>query len=83
MGVCHSNLLRYLALLIVDRDHQRQRIGSTLLETRLNALPQEQRAHLETSKAGFSLYEKFGFKPVDNIKLDGWKLEFPIMVRNK
>lgn len=42
------------------------------------------RSHLETTKAGRGLYEKFGFEVVEVLKIPGWdQMDFPIMIRNK
>lgn len=61
-----------LAILMTLPEFQRQGIGSALLEFGLTEAKKKGLTQfwLESSPQGYKLYQKFGFKDVDNICID-------------
>jgi ribosomal protein S18 acetylase RimI-like enzyme len=73
---------RYLEILAVHPDHQKQSIGSRLLDLHLASMQPDHLAWLESSPAGKRLYDSRGFEDVGEVVAEGWAEGFPAMRRN-
>ncbi|KAJ9105375.1 hypothetical protein QFC21_001744 [Naganishia friedmannii] len=80
--VTKSRSTWYLEILAVHPDHQKQSIGSQLLDLHLSSMQPDQLAWLESSPAGKRLYVSRGFEDVGDVVAEGWAEGFPAMRRN-
>lgn len=74
-------LSRYLEILAIHPGHQKQSIGSKLLDHHLSTLKADELAWLESSPAGKRLYLSRGYEDVGEVVAEGWSDGFPAMMR--
>jgi hypothetical protein len=60
-SVNYQNLLSWIAMVLVDPDHRRRGIGTSLLNAALESLSECQSVKLDATAAGRKLYESLGF----------------------
>ncbi|GHJ84400.1 hypothetical protein NliqN6_0802 [Naganishia liquefaciens] len=79
--VTESRPTWYLEILAIHPGHQKQSIGSRLLDHHLSNLQADELAWLESSPAGKRLYLSRGYEDVGEVVADGWSDGFPAMMR--